>query len=257
MSDEEKARVEQISAVSLYAAGANTASIQYSFRIAQRHLTGTTLLEMGPAEGVMTELLVTTGKAITVVEGSALFCDSLKKRFPRIEVVHSLFEDFSPAGQYDNIVLGHVLEHVQDPVDILRRARRWLSPRGRIFAAVPNARSLHRQAAVIMGLLPSEDVLNEMDLHHGHRRVFNPESFRGAFTAAGLCVDIFGGYWLKPVSNAQIESHWTPAMIEAFMQMGERYPDIAGEIYVLASRPHDDADERRERGTHVVGQEAI
>ena len=28
---------------------------------------------------------------------------------------------------------------------------------------------------------------------------------------------------------------WTPAMIEAFMQLGERYPDIAGEIYVLAS----------------------
>ncbi|HET7776284.1 MAG TPA: class I SAM-dependent methyltransferase [Azospira sp.] len=237
MSTEEKNKLQQISQTSLYSAGVMPAAMAYCFRILQRHLQGDSLLEMGPAEGVMTELLATTGKAMTVVEGSALFCDSLSQRFPAARVVHALFEEFEPEEQFDTIILGHVLEHVQDPVDILTRARRWLKPGGRIFAAVPNARSVHRQAAVIMGMLPQEDALNEMDLHHGHRRVFNPESFRSAFTQAGLKVDIFGGYWLKPISNGQIESHWTPAMIEAFMQMGERYPDIAGEIYVLASLP--------------------
>lgn len=88
-----------------------------------------------------------------------------------------------------------------------------------------------------MGMLPKVDALNAMDLHHGHRRVFNPQTFRLAFTQAGLQVDIFGGYWLKPLANGQIESHWNSAMIEAFMQLGERYPDIAGEIYIVASVP--------------------
>jgi len=115
------------------------------------------------------------------------------------------------------------------------RAKQWLRPRtGRLFAAVPNARSLHRQAAVIMGMLLQEDALNEMDIHHGHRRVFNPETYRNAFYQAGWQVEIFGGYWMKPVSNKQIEVSWTPQMLEAFMQLGERYPDIAGEIYVVA-----------------------
>jgi hypothetical protein len=45
---------------------------------------------------------------------------------------------------------------------------------------------------------------------------------------------VFGGYWLKPLSNAQLEAHWTPEMLEAYMQVGERYPDIAAEIYVIA-----------------------
>lgn len=237
MSTEEKSKLQQISQASLYSAGVMPAAISYCFRILQRHLQGGSLLEMGPAEGVMTELLATTGKAMTIVEGSALFCDSLRQRFPAATVVHALFEEFQPTQRFDTIILGHVLEHVQDPVDILARTRQWLKPGGRIFAAVPNARSVHRQAATIMGLLPQEDALNEMDRHHGHRRVFNPESFRAAFSQAGLRVDVFGGYWLKPVSNGQIESHWTPAMIEAFMQMGERYPDIAGEIYVVASLP--------------------
>lgn len=231
----EKKHLQEISQVSLYSDGVMLAAIGYCFRILQRHLHGKKLLEMGPAEGVMTELLVTTSKALTVVEGSGLFCESLRQRFPEVRVVHALFEEFEPEEQFDTIILGHVLEHVQDPLNILTRARTWLSPGGRIFAAVPNARSVHRQAAVLMGLLPQEDALNEMDLHHGHRRVFNPESFRSTFSQAGLRVDIFGGYWLKPISNRQTECHWTSAMIEAFMQLGERYPDIAAEIYVLAS----------------------
>jgi 2-polyprenyl-3-methyl-5-hydroxy-6-metoxy-1,4-benzoquinol methylase len=200
-------------------------------------MVGDSILELGPAEGVMTELLAGTGKQLTLVEGSNLFCESLQRRFPDANIVHSLIEEFQSHEFFDNILLGHVLEHVENPVDILSRAKDWLKPEtGRLFGAVPNARSLHRQAAVIMGLLPKEDALNEMDLHHGHRRVFNPETFRNAFSQAGLIIEIFGGYWMKPISNAQIEASWTPEMIEAFMALGERYPDVAGEIYVVASR---------------------
>ena len=237
MNLNEQENLSRIAQVSLYSAGVMHEANSYCFSILKRYWREGNVLEMGPAEGVMTELMAPTGKALTVVEGSALFCDSLRLRFPQIRVVQALFEDFNPEDRFDNIVLGHVLEHVQDPFEILTRVRRWLKPGGCVFAAVPNARSLHRQGAVIMGLLSREDELNDLDQHHGHRRVFNPESFRSVFTQAGLRVDIFGGYFLKPVSNSQIESSWTPAMIEAFMQMGERYPDIAGEIYVLASEP--------------------
>lgn len=234
--NDELNRLELIAGDSLYSAGVNTDTVRYSFRVFERYLRGGSILEMGPAEGVMTELLATTGKALTIVEGSKAFCDSLAKRFPAANVVHSLFEDFAPAQQFDNIVLGHVLEHVEDPADIVQRAAHWLTPSGRILAAVPNSRSLHRQAAVLMGLLAHESALNEMDVHHGHRRVFDPESFRQCFLAAGLTVEVFGGYWLKPLSNKQIEATWTASMLEAFMQLGERYPDVAGEIYVIARR---------------------
>lgn len=231
----ELTKLDEISKNSLYSSGVMSPAIHYCFRILQRYLRGNRVLELGPAEGVMTELLFHTNNDLTVVEGSSIFCESLRKRFPSIQVVHALFEDFQPPNKYDVIVLGHVLEHVQDPISILSHARSWLQPGGCIFAAVPNARSLHRQASVIMGLLDKEDELNDKDRHHGHRVVFNPESFRAAFTGAGLAIDVFGGYWLKPLSNSQIEATWTPSMIEAFMQMGERYPDIAGEIYIVAS----------------------
>jgi 2-polyprenyl-3-methyl-5-hydroxy-6-metoxy-1,4-benzoquinol methylase len=235
MNDEAR-RLEGIAKVSQYAAGVNADTVRYSFRVFERYLRGDSVLEMGPAEGVMTELLATTGKSLTLVEGSDSFCHSLKKRFPVARVVPSLFEEFTPDRTFDNIILGQVLEHVEDPVAVLRRAAAWLSPVGRMLAAVPNSRSLHRQAAVIMGMLPAENALNEFDVHHGHRRVFDPESFRQCFRDAGLSIDVFGGYWLKPLSNRQIEATWTPQMVDAFMHLGERYPDVAAEIYVIASR---------------------
>jgi len=235
MSTDEKSRLENIGNSLQYSIGANGAMVDYSFKVAQRFMAGDSVLEMGPAEGVMTRLLAATGKQLTVVEASGAYCKDLAERYPQATVVHALFEEFEPTEQFDYIILGHVLEHVQDPVDILRRASAWLKPQGRMFAAVPNARSLHRQGAVIMGLLSQEDGLNETDVRHGHRRVFNPESFRNAFFQAGLKVDVFGGYWMKPVSNKQIEDNWTPEMLDAFMQLGERYPDIAAEIYVVAS----------------------
>ena len=77
--------------------------------------------------------------------------------------------------------------------------------------------------------------MNEADIHHGHRRIFNPETFRRTFQESGLKIDVFGGYWLKPISNKQIEESWTPEMLDTFMRMGERYPDVAADIYVIAS----------------------
>lgn len=232
----EHKRLEEIAEHSLYGAGLNRNTILHSFEIMRRFIRPGPILELGPAEGHMTDLLVELDQPLTCVDGGKLFCDSIAKRYPQVEAVHSLFEDYEPPEQFESIILGHVLEHVEDPIAILSLAKNWLTSSGRIMAAVPNARSIHRQAAVIMGLLSFEEELNEADHHHGHRRVYTPETFRHDFSRAGLEIEIFGGYWLKALSNRQIEASHTPEMIAAFMKLGERYPDIAGEIYIIACK---------------------
>ena len=231
----EQIRVDNIAADSWYGKGVNADTVEYSVRVFSRFWCGQRCLELGPAEGLMTGVLAERFPRLTIVEGALDFCVDLRRRFPDANVVHSLFEEFETPDRFDTVVLGHVLEHVESPVDLLRHISQFLAPGGVFCSAVPNARSLHRQAAVIMGLLPTEHSLNEMDLHHGHRRVYNPESFRADFLTAGLKILHFGGYWIKPLSNAQLEANWTTEMIEAFFKLGERYPDIAAEIYVIAA----------------------
>lgn len=239
MNTNEKERLDIISQNQLFGMMANRSSTRYCYNVFRRYMRlDSNILEIGPADGFMTDLLVKdmgrhAGK-LTVVEGSSIFCQVLREKHLNINIVNSLFEEFQTDDKYSAVILGHVLEHVENPVDVLCRVKKLLGDDGRIFASVPNARSLHRQAAVIMGILEGEDALNEADKLHGHRIVFSPEKFRKVFLDAKLNIEIFGGYWIKPVSNKQIEMHWTPEMLDAFMCLGERYPDIAGELYIIA-----------------------
>ncbi|MCX2717899.1 class I SAM-dependent methyltransferase [Helicobacter sp. MIT 21-1697] len=216
--------------------------IFYGFEIFKRFYSGGDVLEMGPAEGVMTKYLVDYVENLEVLEGSSHFAQNLKKQFPHLNVHNALFEEFKPSKKYDCIIMGHVLEHVESPQQILNLAKGWLkdcvdisSGGGIMLSLVPNSHSLHRQAAVKMGLLKSEDSMSEADIFHGHRRIYDLQSLQKEFLAAGLKIIDSGGYWLKPLSNAQIQAYWDSQMILAFMELGEIYPQIAGDIYVVAS----------------------
>jgi hypothetical protein len=96
--------------------------------------------------------------------------------------------------------------------------------------------SLHRQAAVKMGLLKTVDQLNERDKMLGHYRVYSPELFKKHVTKAGLKIIYFGGTMIKPLTNEQIEKTWTKEMIQGFIELGDDYPELAGDIYIIATR---------------------
>jgi 2-polyprenyl-3-methyl-5-hydroxy-6-metoxy-1,4-benzoquinol methylase len=228
-------KLEDIASNSLYTTFTNSATILYSYEIFRRFLRPGKVLELGPAEGLMTEQLLNSYDQVTIVEGSKTFCVQLNDQFgSRVNISQCLFEDFKPIEKFDNIILGHVLEHVEDPEKILELARNWLSPDGILLSAVPNARSIHRQAAVKMGLLKSIFELSPKDIHHGHLRIYTPETFESAFLKSSYSLISKGGYWLKPLSDRQIEENWTREMLLAFMQLGEFYPDIAAELYIVA-----------------------
>ena len=231
----ERARLEGIAADSWYSRGLNTATVEYCAEVFARFWRGPRCLEMGPAEGVMTRSLARAFPELTLVEGAEAFCGGLRERFPGAHVVQALFEEFEPAGRFDTIVLGHVLEHVEDPVQVPPRPDRGQPQTESLCCAVPNARSLHRQAAVILGMLDAEDALNPTDLHHGHRRVYS-ERFRADFLAAGLSIRFWGGYWIKPpveCSNGKLDSGDHPRVHAIGRALSEHR---TAEIYVIASR---------------------
>jgi len=206
--------------------------VHFRYRTLRPHLRGPNGLELGTAEGEMTRLLLPNFESLTVVDGAG----DLLARIPDTPGTHkirSLFEDFQPALRFDTIVMEHVLEHVEDPVALLRRATTWLTPLGHLLIGVPNANSIHRLAAVKMGLLSHPAQLNERDIQLGHRRVYTPETLCADIAAGGLRVAERGGVFLKPISNSQIETQWSDPMIDAFFQLGNEFPDIAAEIFAL------------------------
>ena len=210
--------------------------VVFGFRSLEPYFLPGNVLEMGSADGQMTELLEGVFEDISVVDGSQEYVAAIRGRMPAVKAYASLFEDFDPPEAYDNIVMAHILEHVEDPVAILRRAAAWLKPGGRIQIIVPNAHSVHRLVGVKMGLLAASTDLNEDDVRIGHRRVYTPGTLQEDVSAAGLRVVDRGGIFFKPISNRQIEESWTQEMIDGFYELGKDFPDLATEIHLVCER---------------------
>lgn len=206
--------------------------IHFRYQTIKPHLKGPEGLELGPAEGQMTRFLVHDFKRLTVVDGTAALLNCIHD-YPNVIKVHSLFEEFKPDQQYDTVIMEHILEHVDYPVQLLQRAKQWLAPSGVIVAGVPNGNSIHRLAAVKMGLLKQPCELNQRDVSLGHRRVYTPEKIRKDIETAGLRVIETGGVFFKPLSNQQIQDYWTEEMIQGFYELGKDFPDNAAEIYAV------------------------
>lgn len=213
--------------------------VGYRYRTLRPFFRGATALELGVADGQMTACLLKSFDRVTGLEGSTKFIAEVEARFPeardRLRLVHTLFEEFRTDERFDTVLVMHVLEHVEDPVELLRLAGSWIAPGGALLINVPNARSLHRLAAVKMGLLEHPHSFNDTDRSLGHRRVYYHEQLAGDIAAAGLALERMGGIFLKPLANKQIEHDWTPEMIDAFYELGDDFPDIAAEIYAVCT----------------------
>lgn len=93
--------------------------------------------------------------------------------------------DALPAESFDLITLWHVLEHLPEPIDVLRRARRLLKASGRLVLAVPNIESLsaHVFQSHWYGIAPP-----------WHLHQFSPRSLHRVFAGAGLTVEHISGF---------------------------------------------------------------
>lgn len=213
--------------------------VGYRYRTLKPFFRGATALELGIADGQMTARLLESFAQVVGLEGSTKFIDEVRARFPgageRLRLVHTLFEEFETDECFDTVLVMHVLEHVEDAVGLLRCAKRWVAPGGVLLINVPNARSLHRLAAVKMGLLEFPHSFNDTDRSLGHRRVYYPEQLADDIVTTGLTLVQMGGIFLKPLANKQIERDWTPEMIDAFYVLGDDFPDIAAEIYAVCT----------------------
>lgn len=219
--------------------GFNARLIDFRFEAMRPFLTGrASCVELGSADGRMTERLAAVFEHdLTAVDGTAEYVEEVARRLPRITAVHSLFEEYAPGRTFESAVLGHVLEHVADPVALLEKTRELLAPGGNAIVTVPNADSIHRHVGVAMGMLRATTELNDADHRIGHRRVYTREALVADIKEAGFGVDHVGGVFLKPISNGQIEEQWDDALIDAFYEVGKLYPQLCAELMVVAVRP--------------------
>jgi SAM-dependent methyltransferase len=220
----------------------NTSFLNFDFKLTELNylsikdfFKGDTALELGPALGHMTKYLVNDFKSLHLVEGSQDLLNQIPS-YPNVVKHHAYFEEFTTSQKFDTIIMSHVLEHIENPQFVLKHVSQWLEEDGVFIVSVPNAKSIHRLAAVEMGMLETEFTLNSRDHELGHYRVYDMNTLKDEVLNAGLKVVNEGGVFLKPLSNMQIEKNWTEEMIDGFFKLGKKFPINCAEIFVVCNK---------------------
>jgi trans-aconitate methyltransferase len=170
------------------------------------------VIDLGYGDGVVSPALARFTE-LTVVEGSKDLCAKARKLLPpSVNVVNEFFEGYSPNALADFVVASHVLEHVDEPIQLLRRIRSWIKPDGALIAIVPNKESIHRRIARDMGIISKLDELSNRDILVGHQRVYGLDELIDHFSEAGFVVEEYRGFFLKPLSNGQMLDWSIPAL---------------------------------------------
>jgi 2-polyprenyl-3-methyl-5-hydroxy-6-metoxy-1,4-benzoquinol methylase len=217
---------------------------EYMWRAFQPFLPrepGARALEMGCYRGEFTRTLAGAFDDLTVLEGAGDLVEAASRVVPgHVRFEHSRFEDWMPpAGVlYDAVFLMHTLEHVDEPVPLLERIGRWLSPAGRLFLVVPNANAPSRQIAVKMGLITHNTAVTAGEHAHGHRRTYAFDTLEHDVRLAGLDVVHRAGVMFKPMANFQIDRALEAGIIdraylEGCYQLGMVHPDLCASIFLL------------------------
>lgn len=158
------------------------------------------------------------------------------KNETRFHIHHSFFETFQTNQKFDAIEMGFVLEHVDDPGQVISHFKQFLNPDGIIFISIPNAKSLHRLIGYEAGLLKDMYQLSQYDLELGHQRYFDLDSIQTLVSNCGLKIGKTAGLMLKPITGKQMEElQWEENIFNALLTIGEKYPEISNCIYLEAS----------------------
>lgn len=190
------------------------------------YIVGPKVLELGCGDGDWIPHMIKLFGHSYVVDASPKLISHVKSLYgDDVTTYTSLFEEFSPPeGQkYNTIIATHVLEHVDNPVIVLQRCREWLEPNGVILIIVPNANSMHRQLAVLMGIQETIYDFSPRDYEVGHQRVYDVQKMHSDISNAGFEVVFERGLFLKTLPNGMMVD-FPDSLLKALTDISDNMP---------------------------------
>src|SRR5262245_21140901 len=115
------------------------------------------VLELGCGSGHMTQALREQDCTVIGIEIHPEAAERAAANCERVIVGDLDYLDFQRelgTDRFDVIVAADVLEHLKDPLSILRSVKQFLLPRGRLVISVPNVAHISIRLALLAGKFP-------------------------------------------------------------------------------------------------------
>lgn len=204
---------------------------------------GDTVLDVGCGVGQFTYLFLRKFKTVVGLDPNEKYIKVAIKNNPKIIFIQGYGETFETEMKFDTINMTNLLEHVDDPVKLLKNCKNHLRQGGRIIAQVPNANSIARRLGVLMGIISNIEHISKKEREfYGHQRTYTVETLMQDVLSAKLKVLDIGGILYKPLPNEMLEKicqekgkKWRNRFIDALIEFGEDWKEDCAELYICAS----------------------
>ncbi len=174
---------------SIYDVPVDPAAVNNPHSIALRFIgSAKRVLEVGCATGHVTKALVAQRNEVVGVEIDPAAADKAAQIAERVVVADLDRDDLAQAvgpDSFDVVLFGDVLEHLRDPLAVLRAARTVLRPNGFVVVSVPNVAHIDLRLMLLSGRW---DQRPEGLLDRTHVRFFTRAGLRTLLHDAGMAV---------------------------------------------------------------------
>lgn len=196
---------------------------------------GRALLDVGCADGQVSELFVQAGWAVTGIEPDPV--DAGRARDRGIEILEMTLEGALEQidGPYDMVVLADVLEHCANPWEQLSRIVAVCRPGARLVISIPNIAHAVPRARLAFGKFEYED-RGIMD--RTHLRFFTCRTAVELVVGAGLACESIEvtPTPLELVFPRLSEGHWGRRLLAVNAGIAKSVPRLLGYQFVMVCR---------------------
>ena len=178
---------------------------------------GQRVLEIGCGSGYLLHRMRELGADVLGVEPGGHGLEAARRY--DVPIVRDFFPSPQVPGQFDLIVMYAVLEHIEEPIELLRKLRGRLTPGGRLVLSVPDCEPYIRSGDLSI-------------LIHEHWSYFTPAALHDTLAAAGfepenLTSAGFGGSVYAVACDGSVERTVQPEVLAERAAAAVRYRELA------------------------------
>lgn len=179
---------------------------------------GARLLDIGYGRGYLMQLAQAYGFEVYGVDSSTALAEHIRPQFGQHLFQAVMGRDDLPWGQFDVVVMSHIVEHLPDPVATIGQVVDAMNPGGILYLAVPDIESMQFR---IFG--KKWDVINPI----AHFQYFNERSLARLLRTCGM-------QDLQRVRQPAIPDALAPRWMHLVRRLGGT---DSGELAIISQKP--------------------
>ncbi|MCK4352510.1 class I SAM-dependent methyltransferase [candidate division WOR-3 bacterium] len=218
--------------------------IERAFSLALEYIPpGAHVLDIGCDDGTIARMAIKRASIVIGIDISEANIRRAKQvtQNPSIQFYYSPIENYKTNLTFDVILMFELIEHLGDPIMVLKKVNNFLKENGTLILSTPNFRSLTRELKRCLNRIPIvREICSKISLkppdeiYKLHIKEYDLSEIRKMLNCSGFTIKSKNGLILFPLLFKIFK--WNTWLTKIVISSGSLFPSLAGHILLAAKK---------------------